>query len=189
LRIISGHARGKKLATFSGRNIRPTSDKVREALFSILYSRFDSFVGKKVLDLYAGTGALSLEAISRGCENALLIDEGPQSSRIIPTNISACGMEGQARYLRSDVSKALSRLDSGATFDLIFIDPPYGKSLAEKTIRTVSDPPLLAKNGIICVETGKEELLDEMIGIYTCFDKRIYGSTAVHFFCHSEEGG
>jgi len=185
VRIISGLAKGKRLATFSGRDIRPTPDRVREAVFSILRARLGSFEGRTVLDLFAGSGAMSLEALSRGASRAWMIDSGDQSARIVPTNLKSCSMEAQGIFIRAAVKAALPRLHHEQPFDLVFLDPPYGKGLVPEVVTLISELHLLAPDGVLCAETAIEDEVPETLGQLVSIDFRRYGSTAVHFFAHS----
>ncbi len=184
LRIVSGVAKGKILASFTGRQIRPTSDRVRESVFNILFSHLGPCTGKTVLDLYAGTGAMAIEALSRGARKAVLVDSGQQAARLIPANLRACRVEEKAAFFHNDVLIALPRL-TPECFDLIFIDPPYGQGLTECTIQAISNLELLAENGILCAETAREEAIPERTGALQRWQMRRYGSTALHFFIHS----
>jgi 16S rRNA (guanine(966)-N(2))-methyltransferase RsmD len=158
---------------------------VREALFSVLVSRLGSLGGLRVLDLFAGSGALALEALSRGATTAVLVDQGPQSARVIPANIRACAMQERATFIRSDVFKALPRL-VGSLFDLVFLDPPYGQGLVPPVLTTLAEVGLIAPDGLVCAETDRREELPGTIGSFARIDRRHYGSTAVHLFSHSD---
>lgn len=182
MRIISGRARGKKLVEFAGARVRPTADRVREALFSILISRLKSMNGCKVLDLFAGTGALALEALSRGAESALLVDAHQESIRIIQANIDGCRMSDCAQVLRGELPAALALTVKSGPFDLIFMDPPYAQGLAQATLTEIAALELLSKRGIIVVETERGELLPEQIGSLTQTDQRHYGVSAITLF-------
>lgn len=188
MRIIGGTARGRKLAGFSGRGIRPTPDRVREAIFNILISRLGSLAGKTVLDLFAGTGAMALEALSRGARFALLVDQGDQAAGIIPGNLKACGFEGRGEFLRTDAFRVLPRLADRDPFDLIFLDPPYGRDLVPKVIQAVSDLGLLTHSGLLCAEAARKDPVPAAIGDLLAIDERTYGSTTVHIFSYPEEG-
>jgi 16S rRNA (guanine(966)-N(2))-methyltransferase RsmD len=179
LRIISGRARGKKLVEFAGARVRPTADRVREALFSILTSRLRSLHGCKVLDLFAGTGALALEALSRGAESAILVETHPESIKIIQTNIEGCRMNACTQILRGELPAALALTEKSAPFDLIFLDPPYAQGLAQATLIQIAALELLSPRGIIVVETEKGEVLPEQIGSLTCTDQRHYGVSTI----------
>lgn len=187
MRIISGSARGRRLTGPAGKTIRPTPDRVREALFSSLYSRLGSFEGMRVLDLFAGTGALSLEALSRGAQRAVLVDRDRQSVKVIAANIAACAMNERAALSRGEVLEVLPRLTGEAPFDLVFLDPPYGLDLAPKVIAAIDDLALLAPGGIICAEAARGDALPEAIGNLHREDRRIYGSTAVHLYRSRED--
>lgn len=182
MRIIGGSARGRHLAPLVGSDIRPTPDRVREALFSILYSRIGSFVGFRVLDLFAGTGAMALESLSRGAESAVLVDQGAQSARLIPANIRNCGMETRATFLRSDVLASLPRLAGDAPFDLVFLDPPYRRGLVMPVLEALAGLGIVRPGGVVCVETDRRDEVPDRAGSLILFDRRDYGSTSVRLF-------
>jgi len=186
VRIISGTARGRRLAPLSGSDIRPTPDRVREAIFSILVSRLGALSGLSVLDLFAGSGAMALEALSRGAASAVLVDQGNQAAKVIPANIRACAFENRTEFLRGDVFKALAALPDGRCFDLIFLDPPYGRDLVPPIVSVISDRGLLAPKGLLCAETDRRDELPESIGPLRRSEQRHYGSTAIHLFTYSE---
>lgn len=186
MRIISGSARGKRLATFSGGDIRPTPDRVREAIFSMLYSRLGGLEGSTVLDLFAGTGAMGLEALSRGARRAVLVDQGQQSARIIPANLKACALQERASHVRGDVQKTLPRLAAEGPYDLIFLDPPYGRDLVPKVLTLISELKLLAAGGVVCAEADRQDAVPAVVGELVRMEQRCYGSTAIHLFTQSE---
>ena len=181
MRIISGSARGRQLTTFAGKDIRPTPDRVREAMFSILTSRLGSFNGLNVLELYAGSGAQALESLSRGAKNAILIDSGETAAQVINTNIKLCKFESSARFIKQDVLSALPQLTNHSPFDLILLDPPYNQQLIPKTLKQIEHLNLLAENGILCAESAKNEILED-VGTVKIVDNRIYGSTKIHLY-------
>jgi len=182
MRIIAGSIRGKKLAAFDGKQIRPTPDRVREALFSILDSRFSGLGDLKVLELFAGTGAQSLEALSRGAATVVMIEQNPYAIKLIKENISTCGFDKRVTLIRGELPGCLDQACRYAPFDLIFLDPPYHHTgLTDLVIAKVETLNLLAEGGIICVETQRNELLQPQ-GTLTLFDRRFYGSTAIHLF-------
>ncbi len=182
MRIISGSARGKRLETFKGTDIRPTPDRVRGAIFSMLFSRLGSFQGKTVLDLYAGTGAMAIEALSRGASKAWLVDQGPQSAQVIGKNLENCRVAERAVYCRSSVTRALEQLGGQKPFDLIFLDPPYKKELATQTLRLLADKGFVSKDGVICAEADRSEEIPSEFGNLTRIDRRDYGTTSIHLF-------
>ncbi len=155
MRVVGGKLRGKRLGQFKGTDIRPTTDRVREALFNILGTRVD-LLGARVLDLFAGTGAVGIEALSRGAAEAWFVDSDPAAIKVIGKNIKACGLEDSAHILTRDAVltvKGLSRRPEG--FDLIFLDPPYSCALLEEVISEVALSGLLAPGGLLVAETSK----------------------------------
>lgn len=187
MRIISGQARGRKLAPLTGIDIRPTPDRVREALFSIVLSRLGTLTDKTVLDLFAGSGAMGLEALSRGAASAIFIDQGPQAAKVLAANLKVCSLADRGIFRPGEVIATLPRL-APRTFDLIFADPPYRSGLAEKTLHAVSRLQLLASDGLLCAETAAGEELPERAGDLLRVDHRRYGSTAIHLYAHATEG-
>ncbi|HKJ05741.1 MAG TPA: 16S rRNA (guanine(966)-N(2))-methyltransferase RsmD [Geopsychrobacteraceae bacterium] len=185
MRIISGKARGRKLAEFSGTGIRPTPDRVREALFSLLFSRLGSFADLKVLDLCAGSGALSLEAISRHASSALMIDSGSDAIELMRENIKRCKFEQETEVSRQDVTRVLPSLTGRAPFDLIFLDPPYKRGMVPGLISEIDRLNLLSDDGIICAETESGETITGS-GNLQCIESRRYGSTTVHLLRRRE---
>jgi 16S rRNA (guanine(966)-N(2))-methyltransferase RsmD len=186
MRIISGKVRGCRLAPFSGTGIRPTPDRVREALFSKLNSRLGSFAGIRVLELFAGTGAQSLEAVSRGADSAILIESNPQAIKLIEENIRRCKLETEIRLLRQDVFAALPGLSNQDPFDLILLDPPYNQQLIPRTLEKIESLQLLREDGIICAESASNETIGDC-GALNLIESRKYGSTTIHLFAWNED--
>jgi 16S rRNA (guanine966-N2)-methyltransferase len=155
MRIISGQWRSRPLLAPAGDTTRPTADRTRETLFSMLVSRLGSFEGLTVLDLFAGSGALSLEALSRGAAQAFLVERDPDARRAIDGNIARFG--ASARLLGHDAT-ALPRAQAPA--DLIFLDPPYGEGLAEKALSSAVATGWIAPHSWISVETARADVLD-----------------------------
>ena len=184
MRIISGTARGRKLAEFTGSDIRPTPDRVREALFSKLTSRLGSFHGLKVLELFAGSGAQALEAVSRGAEMAILVDANTQSSKVIDENIKRCKFEKNTRMVQADALAALPRLVADGPFDLILFDPPYHRGFIPQVLKSITELQLLSENGIVCAESAADEKLEDY-GPLQLLESRKYGTTLIHLFCHN----
>ena len=151
MRVITGSVRGRKLQEPVGMDIRPTTDQVKEALFNI--SQFD-IEGRRVLDLFAGTGQLGIEALSRGAASCLFLDESKKSVDIINENLRRCGFKAMVQ--RCD-SLGYLRGCGRESFDLIFIDPPYGQGLEDKAIETIVEFDILAKGGIMAIETRREQ--------------------------------
>lgn len=180
MRVISGSARGKKLVSLEGNNTRPTLDRVKESLFNIL--QFD-IADKDVLDLFAGSGAIGIEAISRGAKSAIFCDNSPEAIKIIKTNIENTRSTEKATVLNKDYLQALKYLSANnKKFDIIYLDPPYKTEFANIAIKEIIDLNLLSKDGIIILETDdieKEKSIQrEKIEI---FDKRKYGRAILIF--------
>ncbi len=188
MRIISGKARGTKLYTppNKSRDIRPTSDRCKEALFSILADRISN---ARVLDLYAGTGALGLEALSRGAQSAVFIDKSNSSLALIKKNSLLVhklftGIEEIPRILitKGELPKSLVYVirnidNSYKPFDIIFLDPPYEKGFTEKTLECIDTNNLLAEQGIVVAEEYAKETLENDYKTFSLFTTRIYGDT------------
>ena len=185
MRIISGNNRGTKLNTLEGQNTRPTLDRVKESLFNILYNKGNDF--KYVLDLFAGSGSLGLEALSRGAEFAWFCDSSQEAIKIITQNIKKCKCEGKSKVFNLDYIQCLQLLkDEGGRLDLIFLDPPYGKGLGIKAIECIDQLKLLNLCGIIVLEINKTESIPEILGNFQMIDKREYGSVKICFFKRKE---
>ncbi|MBQ9016031.1 MAG: 16S rRNA (guanine(966)-N(2))-methyltransferase RsmD [Firmicutes bacterium] len=170
MRVISGIYKGRKLESPENYDIRPTTDKAKEALFSILYNELP---GARVLDVFAGTGALGIEALSRGAAECIFVDGSRQAVALTKRNLAHCGAQENARVLAGDYRKVLSGL-SGA-FDIILMDPPYNKGLLADAMEIISQRGLLAEEGVIVCEHRKEEELPERIGGFTREKERRYG--------------
>lgn len=180
MRIIGGTARGRRIKAPKGSTIRPTADRVREALFNILPREFS---GQRVLDLFAGTGSLSLEALSRGAASALLVDESAEAAGLIRRNLETLGFTDRARIWPDSVSKALSRLaGEGAVYDAIFLDPPYDHGWVERILARISQGRMLQAEGIAVAEHSVRETVGERYGELTRRDQRRYGDTVLSFF-------
>ena len=167
MRVITGKARGRKLATPANNDIRPTTDNVKESIFNII--QFD-IEGRRVLDLFAGTGQLGIECLSRGAESAVFIDQSRESVKLVKENLKTCGLEGTV--LQMD---AVSFLRGCGKFDLIFIDPPYDSPLYEKVLETVNLVDILSDGGIIICEASRDRQLPELDAPYRKVREYIYG--------------
>lgn len=181
MRVISGKARGKKLVSLDGQNTRPTLDRVKEALFNIIQFKI---IDTNVLDLFAGSGALGIEALSRGANSATFCDKVPDAVRIIKTNIENTHNKEKSIVINKDYSLALNSLSKqNKKFDIIFLDPPYKTDLGIKAVETILELNILAKNGIIVLETDDEEKIKKIEGIkgIEVFDKRKYGIVLLIF--------
>jgi 16S rRNA (guanine966-N2)-methyltransferase len=180
MRIVGGALRGRALNAPLSRAIRPTSDRLRESVFDILKHAFDDPVaGAQVVDLFAGTGALGLEALSRGAARALFIDDGAEARALLRANVEALGLGGVTRVFRRDATK-LGAAPAGEAFSLAFLDPPYGKGLATPALRALIEGGWLAKDAIVVVEDSAEALIELPVGL-TQEDSRRYGDTQFVF--------
>ena len=156
MRVVGGHMRGRALAAPKSQAIRPTADRLRESLFNILAHAYgDPITGARVLDLFAGTGALGLEAMSRGAGFALFIDDGAEARALLRANVEALGLGGITKIFRRDATKLGDR-GNVDPFALIFLDPPYGKGLAERALASARDGGWLAPDGLVVVEEAAD---------------------------------
>ena len=167
MRVITGSARGRKLITPENYDIRPTTDNVKESVFNII--QFD-IEGRKVLDLFAGTGQMGIECLSRGAESAVFVDQSAAAVRIVKENLKTCGLKGTV--LCQD---ALSYLRSCGKFDLIFVDPPYDSDLYEEVLHSINLFDILHDGGIIMCEARRGRELPEMSGNYRKIKEYSYG--------------
>ena len=182
MRVIAGTARGTSLVAPRGMKTRPTADRVREALFSILLSRC-TLQGVRVLDICAGTGALGIEALSRGAGSCTFIERDRQALDALRRNLSAAGMLDRSSISSVDAPAALRGLGaSGAAFDLIFFDPPYQSDLYASVPPLVAGSRLLAPEGIMVIERASRSTpLPDCAGLIQS-DSRRYGDTVLEFF-------
>ena len=180
MRIISGKAKGHRLRVIRRNSVRPTSDRVRESIFNILASRVQD---AQVLDLFAGTGSLGMEALSRGAHSALFIDSNESLVKVIKENLGKLGFEESCQVWRASCFGAMEKISqSGSRFDLIFSDPPYRKALTEVVLRALDRWNLLSDGGLIVTETSKGEELPEKAYNFTACSERVYGDTKVVFW-------
>lgn len=180
MRIIGGNARGRRLKTPKGQGVRPTSARVKESLFNILPH---DLAGMKVLDLFAGTGNLTIEALSRGAAEALLVDSSPRSERTIRENLRQLGLVDRTRVWMMPVARALRELAArGETFDIIFLDPPYERRLLEPTLKIIAGGALLRPSGMLIAEHSTRETVERNYGTLALADQRRYGDTLLSFY-------
>lgn len=185
MRIITGAAKGRRLRAPKGLSVRPTAARVKESLFNILPRDFS---GVRILDLFAGTGNLSIEALSRGAQRAVLVDASTRSSEIIRDNLDRLGFSDRAKIWILPVARCLRSLaKQGETFDLIFLDPPYDKGLVASSLHLIDAGRLLAEAGRIIVEHSTREAVEERYGTLLLNDRRHYGDTLLSFFRREEK--
>lgn len=179
MRIVGGSHRGRTLASPGSSAVRPTSDKVREALFNILAHGVDGFdlAGAHVLDLFAGTGALGFEALSRGAASCVFVENSALSRALIQENIASFGFGGAARLFRRDATK-LGPSTQAVAFDLVFADPPYGRGLAELALQSAIEGRWLAEQALVAIEECADAEIALPSGMARV-DRRVYGATQI----------
>lgn len=180
MRIVGGALRGRALASPRSQAIRPTTDRLRESVFDILAHGFDDpITGAAVIDLFAGTGALGLEALSRGATRALFVDDGTEARALLRANIETLGLGGVTRIFRRDATK-LGLAPPGEIFSLAFLDPPYGKGLAEPALRALIDGGWLTDDALVVIEEAANATI-ELPSSLKQEDARRYGDTQFVF--------
>jgi 16S rRNA (guanine966-N2)-methyltransferase len=183
MRIITGTAKGLKLKTPRGRDVRPTSDRVKESLFSIIAGRTS---GAAVADFFAGTGNLGLEALSRGAASAVFVDASPASLALIRDNAARARLTERSEFLRQDALAAAARFArDGRAFDLIFCDPPYNKGLAAATLEKIDAGNLLKPRGVAIIEHSRHEQLPADLANLRISRTERYGETLLTFLEHT----
>jgi 16S rRNA (guanine966-N2)-methyltransferase len=181
MRIVGGQFRGRALATPGDDRTRPTSDRVREAVFNILAHGVPNFAidGVRVLDLFAGTGALGIEALSRGAAYCLFVEEDAQARGTVRRNVEAFGLTGVTKIFRRDAT-ALGSAENRGTFGLVFLDPPYGKGLGERALASAATGGWLAPGAVAVMEERKDAAVT-LPEDFTAIDRRSWGYTQVLF--------
>jgi 16S rRNA (guanine966-N2)-methyltransferase len=184
MRIVGGRLRGRTLAAPKSQAIRPTADRLREALFNILNHAYgDPITGARVLDLFAGTGALGLEAVSRGAAFALFVDDGAEARALLRQNVEALGLAAIARIFRRDATK-LGPAHPVEPFSLAFLDPPYGKGLAERALASAREGQWLTNDALIVVEETVEAAFKPPEG-FEELERRQYDDTDFTILRHA----
>ncbi|UCC66467.1 MAG: 16S rRNA (guanine(966)-N(2))-methyltransferase RsmD [Deltaproteobacteria bacterium] len=179
MRVVGGEFKGRKLFVPRGGRIRPTSDRVREAIFDILGP---DWIYHKVLDLFAGTGALGIEALSRGATEAVFVEQGREALKILRGNLESLGLTAKALVLPLAAKRGIKVLAKrGDVFDLVFMDPPYGKDLVGQTIQEIVQRGILSPHGIIVAEHAPTEVIPSDPSLELSLQRR-YGETAISFF-------
>ena len=155
MRVVGGRLRGRSLASPASRDVRPTADRLRESVFNILIHAYDNpIAGARVLDLFAGTGALGIEAVSRGAAFTLFVDNGAEARALLRNNVEALGLGGVTKVYRRDATN-LGPAHPIEPFSLVFCDPPYGRGLAEKALTSLRDGGWLRQGALLVVEESK----------------------------------
>jgi 16S rRNA (guanine966-N2)-methyltransferase len=180
MRVVAGKFRGRNLKSPSGNEIRPTADRLRESVFNILVHAYgDPITDARVLDLFAGTGALGIEALSRGAKFALFVDDGPEARALIRENVEALGLGGAAKIFRRDAAN-LGAAHPNEPFSLVFCDPPYGKGLAEKALVSAREGSWLTPDVVMVVEEAVSAKFASPEG-FTEIERRAYDDTEFVF--------
>lgn len=181
MRIVGGELRGRSLAAPKGQDIRPTTDRTRESLFNILSHAYsEALDGSRVLDLFAGTGALGLEALSRGSKFALFVEDGVEGRGLIRQNIDTLSLQGQTRIFRRDATR-LGSAGSITPFQLVFADPPYGQGLGEKAMKAAANGGWLDNDALVLLEENLEAEPDCGKN-FELLETRDFGETRIRFF-------
>ncbi len=181
MRIVGGRLKGRVLSAPSSRDIRPTSERLRESIFDILEHRYPGHIeGARVVDLFAGSGALAIEALSRGARFALLVDNRVEARALLRANVEAMGLGGVTRIWRADATR-LGSAPAGGPFALAFVDPPYGQRLAGPALASLVEGGWLEANALCVVEESAKAEIDAPEGL-ALVDERTYGDTRIVFF-------
>jgi 16S rRNA (guanine966-N2)-methyltransferase len=185
MRVIAGQCKGRQLSAVPGRSTRPTADRVKESLFSMIGPFFD---GGIVLDLFAGTGALGIEALSRGCEKAYFVDHDRRAVETIRRNITSCHFRDAASIYCMDARKALALFaKTGAVFDYVFLDPPYRMRIIEDMIEMLVERGLLSRGAVIAAETRSDYDIAASVGPFRLRRHSRYGDTSLAIFAEEME--
>jgi 16S rRNA (guanine966-N2)-methyltransferase len=185
MRIISGIAKGRKILSPEGMNTRPTLDRIKQSIFNIIQNRLE---GAKALDVFAGTGSLGLEAVSRGAAECYLMDKGESTFKYLKQNVENLDFKDKCKCFNIDSYAGLKELGSkGLTFDLIFIDPPYLKEMIPPAVDIIKEKSLLASDGLIVAKIDSSERLYTGNEVIELFDHRKYGNTTVCLYRYREE--
>lgn len=178
MRIVAGKFKGRTLATPSSQAVRPTSDRLRESIFNILtHAHDDAIEGARVLDLFAGTGALGIEALSRGAAHALFVDDSTEGRGLLRENVERLGLGGVTKVFRRDATK-LGPCKPHAPFSLVFCDPPYRKGLGEKALASAREGGWLQPDALIVFEEAADADVTLPEG-FEELDRRAYGDTQI----------
>lgn len=174
MRVITGSARGRKLKQPSGWETRPTTDRVKESVFNIIQFQVE---GRRVLDLFAGTGQMGIEALSRGAREATFVDNRMEMIKLIRENVQHCGFGDRANVVSKDALDFLTM--ARQQYDLIFLDPPYGKGLLQNALKLIVKFDILSEHGIILCESDASEVLPEQMATGELGRSYQYGKTKI----------
>ena len=182
MRVIAGALGGRRLTAVPGRETRPTADRVREALFSRLMSRYP-LSGISVLDLFAGTGALGIEALSRGASRLVSVELNRRAARVLIANLQACRVEGRTEVMVRDASAAIASLARRSlVFEGVFLDPPYRKGFVAEALEALAAYGIIAEGGWVSAETADDEDLPPKVGRLVLVREDVYGDTKLALY-------
>lgn len=186
MRVIAGKAKGRVLIAPSGRNTRPITSKMKEALFSMW--QFD-IVGADFLDLFAGSGSMGIEAISRGAKRAVFVELERSAIEVIKHNVATCKFEKEAVIYKDDVFKRLNWLsERGEKFDIIYLDPPFTvDAIFHPVLEAVADADILKEDGIVAIRTLERKEMPEEMGNLVKYRAKTYGISTIHFYCDAAD--
>ncbi|WP_180901074.1 16S rRNA (guanine(966)-N(2))-methyltransferase RsmD [Martelella soudanensis] len=181
MRIVGGEFRGRTLATPKSSDIRPTTDRTRESLFNIVSHAYpEALAGSRMIDLFAGTGAMGIEALSRGAKSVLFVENSVEGRGLLWSNIEALGLAGRTRIMRRDAT-SLGVVGKIEPYDFLFADPPYGKGLGEQAMAAAHDGGWL-KPGALAILEERADVQPELAACYRALETREFGETRMHFF-------
>jgi 16S rRNA (guanine966-N2)-methyltransferase len=180
MRIVAGELRGRRLRAPSGLATRPTSDRLREALFNILGAEV---AGSRFLDLFAGSGAIGLEAVSRGADTVVAVEQSRRALAVLGDNVERCGVRGRLRVIPKEVATALKTLaEEGAAFDIVFVDPPYEADQYARVMPLLESLDLVAPDGLVVVERDARRRIAGEFGALRAYREVTHGGSTLMFF-------
>jgi 16S rRNA (guanine(966)-N(2))-methyltransferase RsmD len=187
MRVISGTAKGRRLLSVPGASTRPITDRAKEALFDILGR---DVAGAQVLDLFAGTGSVGIEALSRGAAQAVFVERDRKALQVLRRNLELTGLAGRARVVGDDVFRFITQrvTTEGRPYDLVYVAPPQYQGLWERTLTALDETDLVSESGVVVVQIHPKEYRDLVLRHLALVDQRRYGSTMLCFYQLSDEG-
>lgn len=180
MRITTGKLKNRLILSRKGKETRPTQERVKESIFSIIFDKIEDAV---FLDLFSGTGNMSFEALSRGAKRAIMIEKNTEAIKVIIDNVNRLKLDNVCRAYKNDVNRAIEILkNKNESFDIIFMDPPYKENLTTAVLEKISKFDILNDDGIIICEHSRYEVLDNSIGKFVKYDEREYNRKVISFF-------
>ncbi len=178
MRIIAGKFKGRRLVSFKADHIRPTTDRVKETIFNMLQAHID---GARILDLFSGTGNLSIESLSRGAQFVTAVEKNRESVKIIKKNLAGFNIDEGIEVVAADVMKFL-QFYKGPPFDVILIDPPFTEKLSHDVLSSIGSSQVLGDEGIMVIESAKQERVDKNYSRLIFLDQRLFGDKKITVF-------